>query len=45
VASYRLYCLNRDGGISTADWIDADDDAEAIEKARHLKQNGLKCEV
>ena len=45
MAAYRLYCLNREGSISTADWIEADDDQEAIAKAPELKRHGLKCEV
>ena len=45
MVAYRLYCLNREGSISTADWIEAADDADAIDKAREMKRYGLKCEV
>ena len=42
---YRLYCLDADGRISLADWIEADTDEEAIEKARTTAQGALKCEI
>lgn len=45
MVAYRLYCLDREGHINTADWIEAADDSDAIAKARDLKRNGLKCEV
>ena len=31
---YRLYCLDRAGGIESADWIEAEDDEAAVELAR-----------
>jgi len=42
---YRLYCLDGGGHIGFADWIEANDDADAIAKARRLKRNGQRCEV
>ena len=42
---YRLYCLDGGGQIGFADWIEANDDGDAITEARQLKQNGRKCEV
>lgn len=32
--SYRLYRLDGAGKITTAEWIEADGDADALEKAR-----------
>jgi hypothetical protein len=43
--NYRLYCLNDAGGISLAETIIASDDQDAINQARELKQDALKCEV
>ena len=45
MSAYRLYCLDRDGNIGTAEWFDAADDAEAIKKAHDMKPQALKCEV
>ena len=42
---YRLYCLDDGGHIGFADWLEADNDLDAIAKARRLKVNGQKCEV
>lgn len=42
---YRLYCLDGAGKISFADWIVAEDDAEAMAKAREMKLNASKCEI
>ena len=42
---YRLYCLDGDGGISLAEWIDANDDNDAIRQAHARKLHALKCEV
>lgn len=44
-ARYRLYCLDADGQISMAEWIDAEDDQDAILQAQALKRRALKCEV
>jgi hypothetical protein len=42
---YRLYCLDDCGHIGFADWLEADNDLDAIAEARRLKVNGQKCEV
>ena len=42
---YRLYCLNGAGRISLADWIEAETDEEAVEKARTMMHGARKCEV
>jgi len=34
--SYRLYRLDGAGNIYTADWLEAEDDDEALDKARGL---------
>lgn len=43
--TYRVYCVDGAGAIRLAEWIDARSDEEAIEKARTMNRNGLKCEV
>ena len=45
MAAYRLYCLDGAGHISFAEWIEADDDEEAIAQARKLKNGMQRCEV
>jgi hypothetical protein len=45
MADYRLYCLDGDGRISLAEWIQADSDKEAIATARRTKPDVLECEV
>ena len=42
---YRLYCLDGEGRISLADWIEAETDEEAIEKARTMQHGARKCEI
>jgi hypothetical protein len=42
---YRFYCLGADGRIALADWIDAPDDAAAIESVRQLKHGARRCEI
>ena len=42
---YRLYCLDGAGRISLADWIEADSDEQAIEKARAKQHGARKCEI
>jgi hypothetical protein len=42
---YRLYCLDGQGSISLAEWIEATDDADAIRQAQELKRGALRCEV
>jgi len=44
-ASYRLYCLDGNGGIHLADWVEADTDGEAIAQARQIEHGSRKCEV
>jgi hypothetical protein len=44
-ARYRLYCLDARGQISLAEWIDAENDQDAIRQAQVLKQHARKCEV
>ena len=41
---YRLYCLGGDSRIAQGEWIDADNDAAAIELVR-AKRLRLKCEI
>jgi hypothetical protein len=43
--NYRLYCLDARGQISMAEWIDAEDDQDAIRQAQASKQDARKCEV
>jgi hypothetical protein len=45
MSSYKLYCLQSQGNLHFAEWIEARDDAEAIVTARRLKKDALKCEV
>jgi hypothetical protein len=42
---YRLYCLDGSGHIGFADWLEADNDLDAIAQARRLKGDSQKCEV
>jgi hypothetical protein len=42
---YRLYCLDGGGQIGFADWIEANDDGDAIAKAQRLKHNCQQLEV
>ena len=44
VAGYRLYCLDGVNKVSSADWIEADDDETAIEVAK-VRNDGQLCEV
>ena len=45
MADYRLYCLDQNGGIGLADWIEADTDDEAVKIARTMRPDAHKCEV
>ncbi|MGZ2413080.1 hypothetical protein ACUXST_002522 [Sphingomonas sp. F9_3S_D5_B_2] len=45
MVDYRIYCLDGAGKICFAEPITAGDDAEAIEKARNMKNGAIKCEV
>ena len=42
---YRLYCLNGSGGINLADWIEANNDDDAVIKARQMQHGAIKAEV
>lgn len=42
---YRVYCLDGDGHIGFAEWIEAESDEDAITKARALRPDAHKCEV
>ena len=44
MTSYRLYRLDGAGKITSAEWIDADGDAAAVEQARALGRTGI-CEL
>jgi hypothetical protein len=44
VTGYRLYCLDGANKVASAEWIDADDDDDAIEIAKETHQ-GYQCEV
>jgi hypothetical protein len=41
---YRLYCLDGAGKITSAEWLEADSDAEAVAAARALCK-AVTCEV
>jgi hypothetical protein len=45
MADYRLYSLDGEGRINLADWIKADNDEQAIARARQLKLGARKCEI
>lgn len=45
MADYRLYSLERDGRIGLAEWFQAEDDEEAIGRARQMKPDAQRCEV
>ena len=44
MAKYVIYCLNERGGFSRSEWIDADNDADALIQARKLRLE-QDCEV
>ena len=44
MAGYRLYGLDGANKVASAEWIEADDDASAIEEAKRTHQ-GYECEV
>jgi hypothetical protein len=44
VTGYRLYCLDGANKVTSAEWIDADDDKAAIEVAKEL-MDGQECEI
>ena len=43
--TYRVYCLTANGTVSNADWIEADNDAHAIEHVRETKKTAKFCEL
>ena len=45
MSDYRIYCVDSEGRIGLADWIQADSDEEAVLKARELKPNRRQCEI
>lgn len=45
MATYRLYCMDGTGKIGLADWLEAEDDYDAVRQARKMKTDTLKCEV
>ena len=45
MALYRFYRLDGAGRIGFGEWLEAEDDREALAKARELSEGGLKCEV
>jgi hypothetical protein len=44
LANYRLYCLDRNGKIAAAEWVEAVDDAAAIAAAHALAKPTI-CEL
>jgi hypothetical protein len=44
VGEYRLYCLDGVSKVSSADWIEAEDDEAAIEIAKNT-HDGYVCEL
>ena len=44
MADFRLYCLDGVGKVSSAEWIEADDDEAAIEVAK-MTHDGHECEL
>ena len=45
MTAYRLYCLDGDGHIGLADWIEAESDDDALVTARGLRPDAHRCEV
>ena len=43
--NYRLYGLDGEGRIGLADWIEADDDDQAIAEAGKMRPKANRCEV
>ena len=44
MAEYRLYCLDGANKVASAEWIEADDDADAVEAAKEA-HDGYECEL
>lgn len=45
MAKYRLFCLDAEGQIHLAEFVEAADDQDAIRQAHDIKINSLKCEI
>lgn len=43
--NYRLYCLNGEGHLGLADWIEADNDDAAVTVAHKLRPAAHRCEA
>ena len=41
---YRLYCVDGAGKITTAEWLEADDDGQALQIARDMGK-AVACEL
>jgi hypothetical protein len=44
VKDYRLYCFDGASRITGAEWLQAADDAQAMNDAKHV-MTGIRCEV
>jgi hypothetical protein len=44
VTTYRVYCLDGTGKIATAEWLEAEDDADALAQVRE-RNRPLRCEL
>jgi hypothetical protein len=44
MSAYRVYCLDGAGNVWAAEWIEAEDDAAALEAARQFTR-AVQCEV
>ena len=44
MTTYRVYCLDGTGKIATAEWLEAEDDANALAQVRELNRP-LRCEL
>ena len=42
---YRVYCLDSDGHIGFADWIEAESVEDAIKQVRMLQPHAHRCEI
>ena len=45
MADYRVYRYDGGSRIELAEWIEASDDAVAIERTRQLARQAVKCEL
>ena len=45
MADYRIYCIDRDGRIGFAQWLEAECDEEAVAEARRLRPDAERCEL